>query len=97
MRNLKAVAMSAVLVAAMSGGAFALDKAGQANTMDPNSAPNAKTMKKTTGSANDSAAKANTADPGRAPNSKDGMAKRGSKSLDAAGRANTVDPNSTPK
>jgi hypothetical protein len=101
MRNLKTIAMSAVLIAGMTGGAFALDQAGKANTMDPNSAPKAENhkAKKTTGAAvNDNAAKANTADPGSAPGAKDGMAKRGnSKSLDAAGRANTVDPNSSSK
>jgi hypothetical protein len=101
MRNLKAIAMSAVLVAAMTGGAFALDQAGKANTMDPGSAPkaeNQKPMKRTTGSAvNDAAAKANTTDPNSAPRSKEGMAKGGTKKLDAAGRANTMDPNSAPK
>ena len=101
MRNFKTIAMSAVLVAGMTGGALALDQAGKANTMDPGSAPAAgqPKAKRTTGAAvNDNAAKANTADPGSAPGAKDGMAKRGSsKSLDAAGRANTMDPNSSSK
>jgi hypothetical protein len=64
-KTMKAAAVAATLILAMSGAAFA-DLAGRADTSDPNSAPLASSTGGPARYTNDGPARANTADPGSA-------------------------------